>query len=136
MDGNPGDGSKQGTCDENHVCLNSGKCKDFRYVKSSLSSACCTSTGQIHRSCICTAKVSFCKRICDEDRNCKGYVEIATHKGANDTWIRCQIATSSQCPSENGCFAFGSSLGDLDKDKSCGQFYHGCFIKSLDQFRL
>ena len=95
------------------------------YVKQSFKSGCCSGPNQIHEQCNCKAHIDFCKDACDHDPNCKGYV------GHGKSY--CQIATTSTCPTTNGCAKF--QIGnvainqDLDGSISCGSGYHGCYIK-------
>ena len=95
------------------------------YKKQSFKSACCSGPNQIHEQCNCKAPLEFCKRNCDHDPNCKGYV---LHGKSY-----CQIATTSSCPTTNGCakFQIGNNLvnGDIDGSLSCGSGYQGCYIK-------
>ena len=93
------------------------------YVQQPFKSACCTSPEHFHEKCYCTAGISFCKAICDEDVHCKGYV------GEGEQL--CQIATTSNCPESAECEK--TSLGknqELDRFAKCGSGnVEGCFIK-------
>ena len=93
------------------------------YVKQSLKSGCCSGPNQVHEQCNCKANVEFCKDACDHDTNCKGYV---VHGKSY-----CQIATTSKCPTTNGCakFQIGNVVNSaLDGSISCGSGYQGCNI--------
>ena len=84
---------------------------------------------KFHERCSCKKEVSFCKTKCDQDRNCKGYVEL--YKGQSKR--KCNIATSSECT--DGCSKLNKAprfgdLGALDKDGIFKRIYDGCFIKS------
>ena len=98
--------------------------KQPSYVKQSFKSGCCSGPNQIHEQCNCKANIQFCKDACDHDTNCKGYVAHGKSY--------CQIATTSSCPTTNGCakFQIGNVANSvLDGSISCGSGYHGCYIK-------
>ena len=68
--------------------------------------------------------LSECKQKCDEDDNCKGYVE---QYGGH-----CQIATITACPSGWSLYASGN-VGEIDLHGTCGlatMGFGGCFVKS------
>ena len=75
-----------------------------------------------HERCVCrTTDVAICKENCDQDANCKGYVD----KGEGS----CQIATISNCPSQCRKAAIGN-VGAIDQHGTCGAgTYLGCYIK-------
>ena len=98
--------------------------KQPSYVKQSLKSGCCSGPNQVHEQCNCKANIQFCKDACDHDSNCKGYV---VHGKSY-----CQIASTSSCPTTNGCakFQIGNVVNSvLDGSISCGFGYQGCYIK-------
>lgn len=85
--------------------------------------------------CLTTEFLAFCKSLCDEDQNCKGYSFRSTEE-RNDIDDICFIYTTSSCPSN--CFKNNvGSVGDLvDRAPSITDpFYNfvslesGCFIK-------
>ena len=75
-----------------------------------------------HERCNCkSTNVAQCKEYCDQDANCKGYVD----KGEGS----CQIATISNCPSQCRKAAIGN-VGAIDQHGTCGAgTYLGCYIK-------
>ena len=95
------------------------------YVKHAFKSGCCSAPDQVHEQCNCKAPIDFCKKECDDDPKCKGYV------GHVNSY--CQIATTSTCPTTNGCakFQIGNAVNasSLNESHSCGSGYHGCHIK-------
>ena len=77
---------------------------------------------KFHERCHCpNTNVLQCKEYCDQDVNCKGYVD----KGEGS----CQIATTSNCPSQCRKAAIGN-VGAIDQHGTCGaDTYLGCYIK-------
>ena len=70
------------------------------YNIASVAASCCISEkkgngdNMFHERCVCrNTDVAICKENCDQDADCKGYVD----KGDGD----CHMATTSDCPS--GC---------------------------------
>ena len=101
---------------------------DIEYTISSVKSSCCISEkkgngdNKFHERCVCrTTDVAICKENCDQDANCKGYVD----KGDGD----CHMATTSDCPS--GCSkGVEGNVGAIDPQGNCGiDSYMGCHIK-------
>ena len=92
------------------------------YKFASVISACCISENKAHEKCHCLdTDVSQCKEWCDQDVNCKGYVD----KGEGS----CQMATTSNCPSQCRKAAIGN-VGAIDQHGTCGaDTYLGCYIK-------
>ena len=99
-------------------------------------SACCISeekpsgstyTHEAHEKCHCLdTNVSQCKEWCDQDVNCKGYVEQVDDV---DNVNNCQMATTSNCPSQCRKAAVGN-VGSIDQYATCGSdIYQGCYIK-------
>ena len=79
----------------------------------------------LHERCFCSGKhVSFCKAICDDDPNCKGYAETKDQTS-------CAYATDSECPGKSNCKKYGiGHLGLLEADEKYGSsFYANCKIK-------
>ena len=83
---------------------------------------CCISGNQYQQRCNCNeSPLSRCKNECDQDVNCKGYVDT--------TMGTCQFATTSPCPS--GCDQYESgNIEALQSSASCGLSYKGCHIKN------
>ena len=96
-------------------------------MQQNLLSACCIAAGQLHEQCNCKANVDFCKKACDYDNQCKGYVAFGNSY--------CQLATTSTCPATNECkkYAIGKT-GNLDANAACGSLFKGCFIKQWGQY--
>ena len=94
------------------------------YSKAYNKGGCCIENGKYHERCACTRSLENCKMLCDQDTNCKGYVETNLASGS------CQIATTSDCPS--GCSTYDTgNVGGLTLAGTCGTTskYFGCFIK-------
>ena len=104
------------------------------YQKVPNSHGCCTSTTDAiatdpaiayHQRCGCYLPLAECMQFCNDDAQCKGYVESHTYISP----VYCQIATVSECPS--GCSSHDvGSVGELIVDGTCGSGYGGCFIKT------
>ena len=102
---------------------------DVEYNIASVIASCCISekrgngeTNEFHERCVCrNTNVATCKESCDQDANCKGYVD----KGNGD----CHMATTSDCPS--GCSkGVEGNDGPIDPQGNCGiDTYQGCHIK-------
>ena len=79
-----------------------------------------------HETCNCpNSDLSVCNKHCNNDKNCKGYVEKFSVGG-------CQIATISICPT--GCtktsFVLGNHGGSLlVDDELWSNGFGGCYIK-------
>ena len=102
------------------------------YKKASIKGACCLSNNNVHQRCQWRKPVSFCKKICDGDVNCKGYVD------GYRIGVSCQIATTSDCTNNGAKYNIGN-VGNLDKDGLCGSTgnnYDGCFIKSSGKLSI
>ena len=85
---------------------------------------CCTTSNKFHERCAYKLPLFDCKSFCDNDSNCKGYVE------KNDGY--CQIATTSSCKF-GGVKNNNGNKGDLGG--SCGSsLYKGCHIKKPTGF--
>ena len=95
------------------------------YTKANNNHACCTAGNQFHQRCACARSLNDCKTLCDEDNNCKGYVETSSSSN-------CQIATTSSCPSGCGTYDSGN-VESLTLAGTCGRTskYYGCFIKGM-----
>ena len=77
-----------------------------------------------HERCNCkSTNVAKCKEYCDQDADCKGYVD----KGDGS----CHMATTSDCPS--GCSkGVVGNVGAIDPQGNCGiDSYQGCHIKGI-----
>ena len=105
------------------------------YKFASVISACCISENKAHEKCHCLdTDVSQCKEWCDQDVNCKGYVEQVDNV---DNVNNCQMATTSDCPSQcqqwqgNGKATVTiGNVGSIDQHATCGSdIYQGCWIK-------
>ena len=84
-------------------------------------SGCCSGGNEFHERCHCSnTNVFQCKEYCDQDANCKGYVDQGTGS--------CQIATTSNCPSKCNKYNHGN-VGAIDQYGTCGSNYLGCYIK-------
>ena len=95
------------------------------YTKANNNQGCCIAENKFHQRCICTLSLDNCKKLCDEDNNCKGYVKTTYSES-------CQIATTSSCPS--GCSTYQrGNVGSLTLAGTCGSWkrYYGCFIKGM-----
>ena len=78
---------------------------------------------RIHQNCICiNSDKEICKTFCDQDVSCKGYTEHTQEQ-------KCQIATTSKCPS--GCNQTNNnSFGDLRwKNDDTESTDWLCFVK-------
>ena len=98
------------------------------YTQESSQSGCCTINGHIHQSCFCDGDISVkndtCKKLCDEDKNCKAY------SSSSGTTTFCQLATTSACPPSNNCKQRDSEVSILDGcPKDTMPDYTGCFVK-------
>ena len=92
-----------------------------KYEIASVKSGCCVSSGSFAERCHCSKTEDLeCKKYCDLDKNCKGYVD----KGDGN----CQIATTSNCPQSCEKHDAGN-IGPIDPYATCGSGYLGCFIK-------
>ena len=93
-----------------------------------MNGSCCTfekkgnGKNEFHERCNCgNTNVAICEENCNQDANCKGYVD----KGDGS----CHMATTSDCPS--GCSkGVEGNDGALDPDGNCGiDSFLGCHIK-------
>ena len=90
-------------------------------------SACCTGPDSFHERCYCSATILFCKKFCDSDINCKGYVR----EGPNI----CQIATNSSCPKPTCEKHSPGNYNELTAEYKCGSSgVEGCFIKEKSNY--
>ena len=66
--------------------------------------------------------VSVCKELCDKDNNCEGFVDTTRNQ--------CQLATTSDCPSQCQKYKSGSNA-TIDPNAQCKEAhgYRGCFFK-------
>ena len=92
------------------------------YKKVDNEAACCISNFQYHQGCTCNGLSKICKTSCDEDINCRGYV--------NSTYGICLIATTSSCHIDCVDFSIGN-VGELMDGATCGNAsgWRGCSIK-------
>lgn len=88
---------------------------------------------EFHERCACQRLPSeqsimpFCKQTCDEDPNCKGYVERPAFG-----WDTCQLATTSACPTNRECHKFNMGIvGPLVEVLRPKDTYNGCFVKRV-----
>ena len=92
-----------------------------------MKSACCTGPDSFHERCYCSATISFCKKSCDQDNNCKGYVKERSNI--------CQFATSSPCPKRTCDKHSPGNHNELTADHTCGSAgVEGCFIKQKGKY--
>jgi len=103
----------------NHVDSQESKA----YRKADNTHGCCTGilSHQWHQRCHCPGHLSRCKRACDNDNNCKGYVK--------HSYGYCETATTSNCPWDCKLINKGN-VGELVDDATCGINFGGCFIKA------
>ena len=97
----------------------------YAYTKADNKHGCCIDS-RFHRRCFCPVSITKCKLLCNQDTNCKGYVQ--TNFAKND----CDIATTSNCSSECSPSSVDIGfVGNLRLDGTCGTTtdYNGCFIK-------
>ena len=86
---------------------------------------CCISGAKFHQFCHCPGPLSYCKTRCDDDKNCKGYVEWSFGRPGR----KCQFATTSTCPSQCNVGEQGN-VGPLRVHEECGSStWGGCYIK-------
>ena len=94
----------------------------------------------MHERCNCKEwKVNDCKKACDNDANCKGFVEIAWEGNS----FGCEYATvngASTCESSGCSYASSDSAGDYDIPTWVGDLddghrrdyvYCGCWRKVI-----
>ena len=101
---------------------------DVQYQIASVNGSCCTfekkgnGKNEFHERCNCgNTNVAICEENCNQDANCKGYVD----KGDGS----CHMATTSDCPS--GCSkGVVGNVEALDPQGNCGiDSFLGCHIK-------
>ena len=96
-----------------------------------------------HEYCICGTSqfLTFCKTVCDEDSNCKGYSFRSTEEITNQVDL-CYIYTTSPCPiSPLTCFKRNTGfVGDLVDRAQYGPPFDslissesGCFMKKASK---
>jgi len=86
---------------------------------------------QMHESCMCFKGfgeddiMPWCESACDDDENCKGYVERAAFGMQT-----CMLATMSTCPTDHMCNKMNAgSTGDLVAFNQPFAGFKGCFVK-------
>ena len=96
---------------------------DDKYDKYADAGACCISSNEWHQNCYCDSAVTTCKELCDQDLNCKGYV----NRGPND----CNIATTSDCSAIDCTGPWGiGNVGKLVRTCTASESStEGCYIK-------
>ena len=98
------------------------------YKQANVDKACCTSDDPNghHRKCNCReiSNQDDCRDLCSKDSGCKGY-------HISESYGKCQIATTSSCPSDCSGPHFEENVGKLDPNAECGEgnFNGGCMIK-------
>ena len=99
----------------------------IQYIHSNDDRACClASNNNFHQRCQYPLPTEDCKNFCDQDSNCKGYVQQSSSY--------CQIATTSPCNHTSSGSSYNSgSTGDLGG--SCGSNYGGCYIKEIPSIK-
>ena len=109
------------------------------YVKTN-GNACCTNVtingatyDGYHERCTYQLPLSDCKRLCNQDPNCKGYVQ--TPQVFPGQLEYCEVATTSPCDKDSTGRKFHSGTnGKLLDSAACGRGsgpggYDGCYIK-------
>jgi len=83
----------------------------------------CADTKGWHKRCHCSQPLSWCKKQCTKDKNCKGYVQ---------SWspTNCQIATTAKCPKSSGCSQYDQGTSKISTSRRVGSGYGGCFYKA------
>jgi len=86
---------------------------------------------QMHESCMCFKGfgeddiMPWCEETCDNDENCKGYVERSAFGMQT-----CMLATTSTCPTDHMCNKMNvGAAGDLVAFKQLYAGFQGCFVK-------
>merc|ERR1719476_1165864 len=96
----------------------------------------------MHESCMCFQSpgeadiMPWCETACDDDADCKGYVERSAFGMQT-----CMLATTGACPTDHMCNKMGGFSGDLVELVQPYGGFKGCFVKdcgatSLAQTRL
>ena len=107
------------------------------YKKQELKSGCAVKGGIFHQRCVCKAHVTFCKKQCDANPSCKGYVGPVFNEvtGTNG----CQFATiTAKCPGNCSLLDEGVGVDTMltREEQTPSDGYPGCFMKKTRMLKF